>query len=171
MRKKVLLLCVGLCIFCACAQSDNKAKALAEIARFHENFNHGNFSAMYDIADAEGRANSSLEKFTVEMAAMRKGQGAVLKSEELASEYLYINGRSKTRLLVSVTYERAPLERNSSSPTEMKSPNCQAIASSVPKGQYLRIVPITIFCQRELAMESGVCVSRLTAIGGAAERS
>jgi hypothetical protein len=79
---------------------------LEEIARFHENFNHGNFSAMYDIADAEGRANSSLEKFTVEMTAMREGQGAVLRSEELASEYLYINGLSKTRLLVSVTYEK-----------------------------------------------------------------
>lgn len=106
MRKEILMFCVGLCIVCACAQSDNKAKALEEIARFHENFNLGNFSAMYDIADAEGRANSSLEKFTMEMAAMRKGQGAVLRSEEVASEYLYIDGRSKTRVIVSVTYEQ-----------------------------------------------------------------
>jgi hypothetical protein len=61
---------------------------------------------MYDILDAEGRANTSLEKFTVEMIAMRKGQGEVLKSEELASEYLYIDGRSKTRLIVSTTYDK-----------------------------------------------------------------
>ena len=104
MRKTVILFFVT--ILCGCTESGNKAKALAEIGRFHENFNHSEFSSMYDVLDEEGRANTSLERFTAEMTAMRKGQGAVLSSEEVASEYLYNNGRSKTRLIVAVTYEK-----------------------------------------------------------------
>lgn len=104
--KKLLSLGVSLSIICACSPSRNKANALEAIRSFHENFNRSEFSSMYDILDEEGRANTSLERFTVEMTAMRKGQGAVLKSKELESEYLYVNGRSKTRLIVSVNYEK-----------------------------------------------------------------
>lgn len=61
---------------------------------------------MFDILDEEGRSNTWREKFTAEMTAMRKGQGAVLNSKEIESEYLYVNGRSKTRLIVLVNYEK-----------------------------------------------------------------
>lgn len=106
MTKKLLLLGVSLSIICACAPPGNEATALEAIRSFHENFNRSDFSSMYDILDEEGRANTSRERFTAEMTAMRKGQGAVLNSKELESEYLYANGRSKTRLILSVSYEK-----------------------------------------------------------------
>ncbi|HEV7684387.1 MAG TPA: hypothetical protein VGO68_19905 [Pyrinomonadaceae bacterium] len=106
MRKRAFFFLVALSLLANCSTSANKAKALEEIQRFHQNFNNNDFSSMYDVLDEEGRMGTSLERFTAEMSAMRKGQGAVLKSEEVATEYLYDNGKPKTRLLVSVTYEK-----------------------------------------------------------------
>jgi hypothetical protein len=96
--------CVGILV--ACVPSDHKAKAKEGINRFHEHFNNNEFPRMYEAFDEQSRKNISLQRFTEEMNAMRIGQGAVLETTELSTEYHYLNGTSRVRMIVSVHYEK-----------------------------------------------------------------
>lgn len=100
------LSCVSLILLVACTQSVDHKQALEEIRTFHEHFNHSEFPAMFAVLDAEGSHNITLEQFAKGMTSMREGQGAVVESKELSTEYYYASGVAKTRVIISVTYEK-----------------------------------------------------------------
>src|SRR5437879_11769031 len=72
-----------------CVPSRQKSRTLEAIETFHQRFNHSQFSEIYDETDERTKQTVSKADFVEGMTAMRQGQGAVLQSEEINSDYNY----------------------------------------------------------------------------------
>lgn len=90
----------------SCVPSEHKTIALQAIEQFHNQFNRSEFSEIYEGADQKAKEKISKNDFIEDMEAMRRGQGAVLRSEEIGTDYNYINGVTMVKILVLVSFEK-----------------------------------------------------------------
>lgn len=80
--------------------------AAAATEEFHKHFNSSTFGDIYDRAEPIVREMQSRDDFLAAMERMRKGQGAVLQTRELAVGYNYSTDGNMINLLYEVTYEK-----------------------------------------------------------------
>jgi hypothetical protein len=93
-------------LFLSCVPEREKAVTLQGIQQFHNRYNNSQFSEIYDSAQQNTRDKISKSDFVEDMKAMRQGQGAVLKSEEISSEYRYSDGVAMIKTVVLVSFEK-----------------------------------------------------------------
>jgi hypothetical protein len=106
LRYLVRALLVLAAVFTACVPSTSKTAALKGIEEFHNRFNRNEFAEIYEESDQKAKDKITKNDFLEDMKAMREGQGAVLDSQEIATEYNYMNGVSMVKILVQVSYEK-----------------------------------------------------------------
>jgi len=90
----------------SCVPSKHKRVALQAIQQFHNQFNNYEFAEIYEGADQKAKEKISRSDFMEDMKAMRRGQGAVLKSEEIATDYNYMDGVAMVKIVVLVSFEK-----------------------------------------------------------------
>jgi hypothetical protein len=107
MRQRDVVIVIMLTVASAsCVASRHEAISLRAIQRFHEQFNNSQFAEIYDGADEKTKEKISKGDFVEDMKAMRRGQGAVLQSEEMAIDYNYVEGISLVKIAVRVSFEK-----------------------------------------------------------------
>lgn len=108
---KVTLLAVSFLVISispltACIPPKQKELALKAIDQYHAYFNDSRFLEIYDDSTAGLKTTMSREEFLESMNAMRQGQGRVLRSEELSTDYQSSSDDVKIKLLMLVTFEK-----------------------------------------------------------------
>ena len=90
----------------SCVPKGEKALADTAVAKFHRDFNESRFTEMYDAVSDDAKAKLSRDDFVAGMKAMRTGQGAVLDSRDLSTDYNYLNGAEMIKITAVVTFEK-----------------------------------------------------------------
>jgi hypothetical protein len=90
----------------SCVPEKDKKVALDGIGLFHNQFNKSEFSEIYEGANQALKEKISKDRLVEDMNALRRGQGAVLKSQEMALDYNYMDGNVMVKIIVQVTFER-----------------------------------------------------------------
>lgn len=92
--------------FSSCVPASYKAGATEGIAQFHRRYNSNQFGEIYDNSEPSAKEKISRADFIQDMEAMRRGQGAVISSSELQTDYNHEGGIWMVKVLVEVVFEK-----------------------------------------------------------------
>jgi hypothetical protein len=98
-----LALALGLA---GCGVGKNKKMAEAEVDRFHQHWNAGEFQAVFDEAHVQFRAAQPVEKMIITMQSVKKNYGDLKSSKKRGWGFTTNQGVADIRLSYDSAFER-----------------------------------------------------------------